>query len=241
MNAIESNDYSSSWKKIGESLQKPKGVVCISAHWVSSGMAVTAMEKPRTIHDFMGFPRALSEFEYPAPGSPELADLVINTIHPHTVALDNRWGFDHGTWVVLHWVFPNADVPVVQLSIDHSLTFEEHYHLGRSLRDLRDQNILVIGSGNLVHNLSMAAWEVKAYDWAVKFDEKVKYWILNGDHEPIIQYEKQGPDAAFAVSSKEHYIPLLYTLGASYPDEKIQFFNEDIMAGSISMRGVRFG
>jgi len=241
MNAIESNDYSGSWKEIGESLEKPKAVLCISAHWVSHGLAVTGMEKPRTIHDFLGFPQELFEFQYPAPGSPELANLVVEKLRPHQVTLDNRWGLDHGAWVVLRWLFPEADVPVVQLSVDHDLTFEEHYHLGRTLRDLRDENILVIGSGNLVHNLSMAAWDVKAYDWATRFDEKMKNWILAEKHEPIIHYEKQGPDAAFAVSSKEHYIPLLYVLGASYPGEKIQFFDEDIMAGSISMRGVRIG
>ena len=241
MNAIESNDYSKSWKEIGESLPKPKAVLCISAHWVSYGLEVTGMEKPRTIHDFLGFPEELSEFQYPAPGSIELANQVVEQLRPHSVHLDTRWGLDHGSWVVLHWLFPKADVPVVQLSVDHSLSFEEHYHLGRMLRDFRDENILVIGSGNLVHNLSMASWDVKAYDWALKFDEKVKYWIMEGQHDPIIHYERQGSEAVFSVSSKEHYIPLLYVLGASYPEEKIAFFNEDVMAGSISMRGVRIG
>ena len=241
MNAIESNEYSQSWKQIGESLQKPKAVLCISAHWVTHGLAVTASEKPRTIHDFMGFPKELFEFQYPAPGSLELANRTIESLSPRTVDLDTRWGLDHGTWSVLRWLFPDADVPVVQLSIDHNLSFEEHYALGQALRSLRDEDILVIGSGNIVHNLSMAAWDVKAYAWARRYDEQVKNWILAEDHESIIHYEKHGPDAAFSVSSKEHYIPLLYVLGAATAGEKVAFFNEDVMAGSISMRGVRIG
>ena len=169
--------------------------------------------------------------------SQRTADLL----SPNKVTFNDQWGLDHGSWSILHWLFPDADVPVVQLSIDHTLSMEEHYQLGESLRILRDEDILVIGSGNLVHNLNMASWDVKAYDWAIQYDEKVKYLILAGDHEAVIHYEKQGPNAAFAVNSKEHYIPLMYVLGASYPDEKVQFFNEEVMAGSISMRGVYFG
>lgn len=241
MNAIELNEYSQSWKSIGENLRKPKAVLCVSAHWVTHGLAVTAMPDPRTIHDFIGFPKELFDYQYPAPGSLDLAQHTADLLSPNKVAFNTQWGLDHGSWSVLRWLFPDADVPVVQLSIDHTLSMEEHYHLGESLRVLRDEDILVIGSGNLVHNLNMASWDVKAYDWAIQYDEKVKYWILAGDHEAVIHYEKQGPNATFSVNSKEHYIPLMYVLGASYLDEKVQFFNEEVMAGSISMRGVYIG
>ena len=241
MNAIELNEYSQSWKSIGENLRKPKAVLCVSAHWVTHGLAVTSMSDPRTIHDFIGFPKELFDFQYPAPGSLDLAQRTADLLSPNKVTFNDQWGLDHGSWSILHWLFPDADVPVVQLSIDHTLSMEEHYQLGESLRILRDEDILVIGSGNLVHNLNMASWDVKAYDWAIQYDEKVKYLILAGDHDAVIHYEKQGPNAAFAVNSKEHYIPLMYVLGASCPDEKVQFFNEEVMAGSISMRGVYFG
>ncbi|MEN6571107.1 MAG: 4,5-DOPA dioxygenase extradiol [Anaerolineaceae bacterium] len=241
MNAIEVNDYTTAWRKIGESLSKPKAVLCISSHWVTYGLSVTSSDHPRTTHDFLGFPQELFDFEYPAPGSKELARRIVDVLAPQPVSLDETWGLDHGCWSVLKWLFPAADVPVVQLSIDHTLSIEQHFRLGNALRALRSEEILIVGSGNIVHNLTMASWDVKQYGWAVAFDERVKNLILAGDYESIIHYERQGPNAAFAVNSREHFIPLIYVLGASFPGEKIRFFSEEVMAGSISMRGVQIG
>lgn len=244
MNAIEDNAFSQTWESIGKSIPRPDAILCVSAHWETHEPQVTAMEKPRTIHDFGGFPRALYEMRYPAPGSPELARRIIETVHSAQVLSDTRWGLDHGTWSVLCRMFPEADIPVVQLSLDRSQEPPFHYALGQELRALRKEKVLVLGSGNVVHNLYMARWEAQPYDWAVAFDAQVKQCILENDHQPLIQYEKQGQTAAaasLAINSAEHYLPLLYILGAKEEEEPVQFFAEEIVAGSLSMRCVQVG
>ena len=241
MNAIEDNEFSRAWLAAGKALPHPKAILCISAHWESEGTQVTAMEKPKTIYDFYGFPPELYASSYPAPGSPELASRVRDLVKPISVRLDQAWGLDHGTWSVLTRLFPAADVPVVQLSLDVNKNPQQHYDLGRQLHSLRDEGVLILGSGNLVHNLRMLNWDDTAINWAVEFDANVRQWILDHNHEPIIQYQKQGQTAALAINSAEHYKPLLYVLGASDPEEPIQFFAEKITMGSISMRSIQIG
>jgi len=214
MNAIEDTDYSRAWAVVARSLPKPKAILCVSAHWQTAGTRVTVMEKPKTIHDFYGFPPALSEKQYPAPGSPELARMTQEIMREAHVELDLEWGLDHGAWSVLCQMYPKADVPVVQLSLDEGKPPAFHYDLGRELRGLRKKGVLIIGSGNVVHNLREMAWEDTAFDWALEFDAKVKDLILTGDHKAIIEYAKLGRSARLAVPTLEHYLPLLYTLGA---------------------------
>jgi len=241
MNAIEDNEFSRAWTAEGKALPAPKAILCVSAHWETEGTQVTAMEKPRTIYDFYGFPPELYAKTYPAPGSPELAQHVQNLLGADGFAPDLSWGLDHGTWSVLSRLFPGADVPVVQLSLDVTKTARQHYDLGKQLQPLRDEGVLIVGSGNIVHNLRMVVFEDTAYDWAVSFDGKVKQWILDDDHESIIDYSKQGREAALAVNSAEHYKPLLYALGAREPGEPVRFFAEKVWGGSVSMRSVRIG
>jgi 4,5-DOPA dioxygenase extradiol len=207
MNAIEDNEFSRTWIAAGKALPRPKAILCVSAHWETEGTQVTAMEHPRTIYDFYGFPPELYAKTYPAPGSPELASRLRNLVGADEVALDQSWGLDHGTWSVLSRLFPKADVPVVQLSLDVRKSAREHYDLGRKLQLLREEGVLIVGSGNIVHNLRMVVFEDIAFDWAVEFDGKVRQWILDDDHEPIIHYEKQGRAAALAINSAEHYKP----------------------------------
>jgi 4,5-DOPA dioxygenase extradiol len=240
MNAIEDNEFSRAWTEAGKSLPRPKAILCVSAHWEADGTQVTAMEKPRMIYDFYGFPPELYAATYPAPGSPEFAERVRSLLGPATGA-DLEWGFDHGTWSVLKRLFPKADVPVIQLSLDVRKSPQEHYDVGTKLKALRDEGVLIVGSGNIVHNLRMVMWEEKAYDWAVEFDEKVRQWILDDDHESIIHYEKHGRAAALAINSAEHYKPLLYVLGAKEPGEPVGFFADKVSFGSLSMRSVRVG
>jgi 4,5-DOPA dioxygenase extradiol len=241
MNAIEDNEFSRAWIAAGKALPPAKAVLCVSAHWETEGTQVTAMEKPKTIYDFYGFPPELYTRTYPAPGSPDLAQRVLDLVKPVDVGLDQTWGLDHGTWSVLTRQFPKADVPVIQLSLDVQKSPQEHYDLGRQLRTLRDEGVLIIGSGNIVHNLRILSWDGAVYDWAVEFDAKVKQWILDNDHESIIQYHKQGQQAVLAINSAEHYKPLLYVLGAMQPGEAVGFFAEKITLGSISMRSMRIG
>jgi len=240
MNAIEENEFSRAWIAAGASLPRPKAILCVSAHWETEGTLVTAMESPRTIYDFYGFPPELYAMKYPAPGSPELAERVIKLLGP-AAGVDLEWGLDHGTWSVLARLFPKADVPVVQLSLDVRKSPQEHYDTGARLKVLRDEGVLILGSGNIVHNLRIMLWEDKAYDWALEFDEKVKGWILDDDHEPIIHYEKHGHSAALAINTAEHYKPLLYVLGAKEPGEPVSFFADKVSMGSMSMRSVRVG
>ena len=241
MNAIEDNEFSHAWIIAGKALPQPKAILCVSAHWETKGTQVTAMDKPRTIYDFYGFPPELYAMKYPALGSPELAHRIGNLVGGSEITLSLTWGLDHGTWSVLSRLFPEADMPVIQLSLDMDKTAQAHYDLGRQLVPLRDEGILILGSGNIVHNLGMVVFEDVAFDWAVEFDGKVKQWILDDNHEPIIQYNKQGRIAALAINSAEHYKPLLYVLGAKEPGEPVSFFADKVWGGSLSMRSIKIG
>ncbi|WP_206606054.1 4,5-DOPA dioxygenase extradiol [Steroidobacter cummioxidans] len=243
MNALADNVYTQGWRQICESFPKPRAVLCVSAHWYVPYTAVTAMQSPRTIHDFGGFPRELFEFQYPAPGSPEIA-AEVGELLGSAVTLDESWGLDHGAWSVLCHCYPDADVPVVQLSIDETLTAQDHYRLGRSLAPLREQGILIVGSGNLVHNLHTYGWGrrvMEPYDWAVRFEQQAREWMLAGDHDPLINYEQLGKDAALSAPTPDHYLPLLYVLGAQLPGDQVTFPIEGVDGGSISMLTVQLG
>lgn len=240
MNAIEDNEFSQAWAAVGASLPRPEAILCISAHWQTIGTAVTAMEQPKTIHDFYGFPQSLFDVQYPAPGSPELANLVQGTIRSTPVQLDHKWGLDHGAWSVLCRMFPSADIPVVQLSLDQHKAPEFHYNLGKELRALRQQGVLIVASGNIVHNLRMLAWQDEAYDWAVEFDQQVKHAILANDLHTVIHFDQLGDLARLAVPSDEHFLPLLYVL-ACQENEAVSFLTEKVTLGAISMRSVRVG
>jgi 4,5-DOPA dioxygenase extradiol len=241
MNAIEHNEFSLAWQEAARHIPPPKTILCISAHWETQGSQVTAMDAPRTIHDFYGFPRPLFEKQYPAPGSPELADRIAKLLGENKIHLDHTWGLDHGTWSVLCRMYPQADVPVVQLSLDRSIDMAGHYQIGHELQQLRKEGVLIVGSGNLVHNLRLMVWEDRAFDWASEYDAKVTQWILDGDHDSIIHYEKYGKPALLAVNSAEHYLPLLYILGMKDRAEPVSFFSDKIWGGSLSMRCVRIG
>jgi 4,5-DOPA dioxygenase extradiol len=241
MNVIEDNEFSRAWDAAGKALPKPKAVICISAHWVTRGTLVTAMDKPRTIYDFFGFPPQMYEIRYDAPGSPDLAEQVRRIIKNTEVRPDLDWGLDHGTWTVLKRMFPEADVPVIQISLDANIEAQKHYDISRQLKELRDEDVLIIGSGNIVHNLRMARFDDSAYGWAVDFDQRIANWISQNDHDPIIHYEKGDQAAALAINSAEHYIPLLYTLALKDENEPVSFFADKVMGGSISMRSVRIG
>jgi 4,5-DOPA dioxygenase extradiol len=240
MNAIEDNRFSRTWAETGQALPRPSGILVISAHWETNGVRVTASDKPETIHDFYGFPGELYEIEYPAPGSPELAEKVQQLLKPERSIADNDWGLDHGSWSVLCHMYKNADIPVIQLSLNRNKPPEFHYNLGKHLKSLRDQGILIIGSGNIVHNLRMMVWQETAYDWAVKFDRQINHLIETGAHDRLIDYKKL-PDSGLAVPTNEHYLPLLYILGATESDDQVHTFNDVLTLGSVSMRSYRFG
>ncbi len=243
MNAIEDNEFSRAWAAIGKELPKPRAILCVSAHWYTRGTLVTGMDQPKTIHDFGGFPRELYEQEYPAPGSPDLARLTKETVKKAEVILDEEWwGLDHGTWSVLARMFPQADVPVVQLSIDGTQPGEFHYALGRELSALRNKGVLIVGSGNIVHNLRMASFQgegpAQAYDWAIEFDQTIKDLIERGDHDSIVNYQKLGQAARLSIPTNDHYLPLLYILALQDKQESVRFFADKVFAGSLSMRSV---
>jgi 4,5-DOPA dioxygenase extradiol len=241
MNAIENNEFSQSWVSIAAGLPQPRAILCISAHWETIGTSVTAMAKPRTIHDFYGFPPQLSNLQYPAPGSPSLANEIKEMVKEFDINLDQEWGLDHGTWSVLVQMFPKAEIPVIQLSLDLTQDPQFFYDLGSQLRVLRREGVLIVGSGNIVHKLGLVVWEDIAFDWAEQFDSKVKECILQNDHQPLIHYEKLGKPALLSINTAEHYEPLLVTLGIKEPDEPVQFFNEKIWGGSLSMRSLLIG
>jgi 4,5-DOPA dioxygenase extradiol len=244
MNALARNAWTEGWAAIGASLPRPRAVVCVSAHWYLPATLVTAQATPRTIHDFGGFPRELYEVKYPAPGEPQLARRVQELLAPVPVGADTRWGLDHGTWSVLCHVFPTADVPVVQLSIDETQASTFHYELGRRLAPLRDEGVLVVGSGNLVHNLHAYAWgrhPVEPLDWAVRFDTRVRELLSTGDHDPLVNYESLGRDAALSAPTPDHYLPLLYVIATRREGDRITFPVEGFDGGSISMLTVRVG
>jgi 4,5-DOPA dioxygenase extradiol len=241
MNAIEENEFSQAWAKIGQELPHPKAILCVSAHWETPEPQVTAMEKPRTIHDFYGFPQELNDMQYPAPGSPQLAERVLDLLADHSVKPDQSWGLDHGTWSVLARMFPAADIPVVQLSLAHTRDGQFHFDLGAQLMPLREEGILVMGSGNVVHNLGRIQWSGGAYDWADEFDKQVKDCIDINDPTPLIKFQDQGKAVMLSINSAEHYLPLLYILGLRQPEDPIRYYCDKVVYGSLSMRCVRFG
>ncbi len=244
MNALAQNPYTRAWSDTGKGLPRPRAILCVSAHWYVPGSAVTISSAPRTIHDFGGFPSELYEVQYPAPGDPQLAERVKRLLAPVPVQFDSRWGLDHGTWSVLSHVFPNADIPIVQLSIDETQPPQFHYDIGRRLAELREEGILIVGSGNLVHNLHTYAWGrhlPEPYDWAVKFENRARELILAGDHPPLIRYEQLGREAMLSAPTPDHYLPLLYVLGTQSDREPVAFPVEGVDGGSISMLAVQVG
>ena len=244
MNAIRANEWTQAWAAMGTNIPRPHAILSVSAHWYAPQCAVTAMKTPRTIHDFGGFPRQLFEFQYPAPGDPGLAKRTRELLAPLDVGLDESWGLDHGTWSVLCHVFPHFDVPVVQLCIDETKPASFHYGIGQRLRTLRQEGILVIGSGDIVHNLHAYAWGMhpaEPYDWALRFEARARELMLAGDHKPLINYESLGKDALLSVPTPDHYLPLLYVLGASMEGERVTFPVEGIDGGSVSMLSVQVG
>jgi 4,5-DOPA dioxygenase extradiol len=244
MNALSQNVWTEAWAGIGREIPRPAAVLCISAHWFIPETAVTVVERPRTIHDFGGFPQKLFEFQYPAKGSPELADRVCRLLKPTDVKMDKRWGLDHGAWSVLCHVYPEADIPVVQLSIDETQPAEFHYGLALRLAPLRDEGVLIVGSGNLVHNLHTYAWGrhvPEPLDWALRFETTAREMISSGNHEPLIDYELLGKDALLSAPTPEHYLPLLYILALQRDGEQASFPVEGFDGGSISMLSVQIG
>jgi len=240
-NAIEDNEFSRAWADAGKSMPRPRAVLCISAHWQTNGTQATATERPGTIHDFYGFPRPLYEVSYPAPGAPEVARLVRDTVRGARVGIDPDRGLDHGAWSVLRRMFPGADIPVVQLSLDRVKEPSFHYGLGKELAGLRREGVLIVGSGNIVHNLGEIVWEDTAFDWAVEFDDTMKRLILSEDHDAIVHYPDLGRAARLSVPTNEHFLPLLYVLALQDEGEGIGFFADRVTLGSISMRSLRIG
>ncbi|MFI4868255.1 MAG: 4,5-DOPA dioxygenase extradiol [Steroidobacterales bacterium] len=244
MNALARNQYTEGWRELGISLPRPRAIVCVSAHWYVPRVAVTAMARPRTIHDFGGFPPKLYEVAYPAPGSPELARRISEIMAPVVVELDQSWGLDHGTWSVLTHVYPDASIPVVQLSIDDARDAAAHYAIAQRLAPLRDEGILIVGSGNIVHNLHAYAWgdhSAAPYDWALRFDRLARQLLAKGDFAPLIDYESLGRDALLAAPTPDHYLPLLYVMAQRRADESVSFPVAGFDGGSISMLSVRIG
>ena len=240
MYTLSDNEFTREWQLLAKKLPKPKAVLCISAHWETNGTSVTIKDKPETIHDFGGFPSELYEVEYPAPGSPELANNVIKLAKKYNVKAENNWGFDHGCWCVLRHLFPDADVPVVQLSIDYNKSFKEHSELAKELSELRKQDVLIICSGNIVHNLRLVVWgdENAALDWAVRFNNNIKKIIMKDDFGTLLDIKSLDKDFITAAPSTEHFIPLIYAMSLKDETDKIKFFNDKIVMGSLSMTSV---
>lgn len=240
MNTLADNRYTQTWRRLGASVPRPKAILAVSAHWYTRGTAVTAMEAPRTIHDFGGFPQALFDVQYPAPGDAQLAQRVRDLLAPADVQLDRSWGLDHGTWSVLAHAFPKADVPVVQLSMDGTREGPYHYDIGRRLAPLRDEGVLIIGSGNVVHNLGLMQRreDAPAFDWAVRFNDKVRASLAARDHQVLTDFDRLGEDAQLSVPTPEHYLPLLYIAGLQRQDEAMTFAVDGIENGSLSMLSV---
>jgi len=246
MNAIEENEFVAGFRNIAKSIPKPNAILCVSAHWETKGTFVTAMEQPKTIHDFGGFPKALYDVQYPAPGSPELANETKSLITKVNIELDQKWGLDHGAWSVIKHMYPAADVPVIQMSLDYYQTPQYHYDLMKELAALRKKGVLIIGSGNMVHNLHEVAWDKFdadnfAFDWAVEASEKMKMYILNGDHKNLINYRCHGPAFELAIPTPEHYLPLLYAMALKEENEEVHLFNDKAVAGSLTMTSVKIG
>lgn len=240
MNAIENNCYTAGFKLISKELPVPKAILCISAHWETEGTYVTAMDKPKTIHDFGGFPEPLYQFKYPAPGSPLLAGRIHEMVKSTNIGLDYDWGFDHGCWVVTKFIYPKANIPIVELSIDYTQPAAYHYKLAKQLAALRAEGILIIASGNIVHNLRKIDWDHLedsgyGYDWAIAFNDKIKRLIQEGEHQQIINIDKSDLNYRYAVPSPDHFLPLLYILALQTKDDKLRFFNDSLVGGSLSM------
>ncbi len=246
MNAIEENEFVDGFRNTGKSIPKPEAILCISAHWETRGTFLTAMEQPKTIHDFGGFPKALYEVQYPAPGFPGLAEGIKAFLPENAVEPDYGWGLDHGAWSVIRHLYPEADVPVVQMSLDYLRTPQYHYELMKELALLRELGVLIIGSGNMVHNLRLVDWnnydkDNYAFDWALEASEKMKKHILNGDHKELIDYRSHGRAFELAIPTPEHYLPLLYVLALQEENEEVMLFNDKAVAGSITMTSVKIG
>ncbi len=244
MNAIEENEFVQGFRAIATSIPKPTAIICISAHWETNGTFVTAMKMPKTIHDFGGFPQALFDVQYPAPGSPDLANETKNTITKTIVGLDDKWGLDHGAWSVLKHLYPNADVPIIQLSLDYTKPPLYHYELAKELSMLRSKGVLIVGSGNMVHNLGKIAWDKMnadnyGFDWAIEASTKMKEFIINNNHQSLINFSLQGSAFNLAIPSPEHYLPLLYTLALKSDKETTTLFNDKYVAGSLTMTSVK--
>jgi 4,5-DOPA dioxygenase extradiol len=244
MNAIEENEFVAGFRNIGKEIPKPSAILCVSAHWETRGTFVTAMEHPMTIHDFGGFPKALFDVQYPAPGSPELAKETKSIIKKTEVGLDEKWGLDHGAWSVVKHLHPNADIPVIQMSLDYYQPPQFHYELAKELSSLRKKGVLIIGSGNMVHNLRMVAWDKLntdnyGYDWALEASDKMKKFILSGDHQQLINFQSQGKAFELAIPTPEHYLPLLYSLALKGENEKVTLFNDKAVGGSLTMTSLK--
>jgi 4,5-DOPA dioxygenase extradiol len=243
MNAIQETEFSKGWRTIGQKLPRPNAIVCVSAHWETKGTFVTAMEKPKTIHDFGGFPQALFDVQYPAPGSPSVARETKNRITKTEVGLDQQWGLDHGCWSVVKHLYPDADVPVIQLSLDYTKGPQYHYELAKELSSLRNKGILIIGSGNIVHNLGIIDWQNQdqGFDWAIEANTRMKSYITSGDYAPLINYSTQGKAFQLSIPTPEHFLPLLYTLALKNEKDDVTLFNDKTIMGSIAMTSVMIG
>ena len=246
MNAIEDNEFVAGFRHVAKEIPKPHAILCVSAHWETRGTYVTAMENPATIHDFGGFPKALFDVQYPAPGSPSLAQETKDMVRSTEIGLDDKWGLDHGAWSVIKHLYPDADVPVIQLSLDHTQKPQYHYDLAAELKALRHKGVLIIGSGNMVHNLRMLAWDklnadTYGFDWAIEANEKMKSYILNGDHQQLINFRSQGKAFDLAIPTPEHYLPLLYSLALKDEKDDVHLFNDKPVAGSLTMTSVKIG
>ena len=246
MYAVEENEFVESWRNLGKELPKPKAIICISAHWETRGTQVTAMQHPPTLHDFGGFPRELYEVQYPAPGDPDLAKETIRLITGTSVLPDEKWGLDHGTWSVIRRIYPKADIPVIQLSLDYHKSPEEHYNLAKELASFREKGVLIVGSGNIVHNLRHVAWdkpddEEYGHDWAIEANEMIKKLIVENNHKALIDYKTLGVAVQMAVPSPDHYLPLLYALALKKENEELSFFNDKAVMGSLTMTSLKIG
>jgi 4,5-DOPA dioxygenase extradiol len=246
MNAIEENDFVRGFRKIATEIPKPNAILCISAHWETRGTFVTAMQNPPTIHDFGGFPKELFDVQYPAPGSPDLAKETKALVKKTEIGLDDKWGLDHGAWSVIKHLYPNADIPVIQMSLDFYQTPQYHYELAAELKSLREKGVLIIGSGNMVHNLGLVAWnklnaDNYGFEWAFDANDKMKAYILDGNHQPLVNFRSQGKSFDLAIPTPEHYLPLLYTLALQDKNEEAVLFNDKAVGGSLTMTSVKIG
>ncbi len=246
MNAIGENEFVQNWRELGKSLPRPKAILCISAHWQTRGTFVTAMPKPPTIHDFGGFPKALFDVQYPAPGSPEFAKETKRIVSKTDVGLDEKWGLDHGAWSVIKNIYPLADIPVFEMSLDYYQSPQFHYDLAKELASLRDKGVLIIGSGNIVHNLRMVAWDKVdepeyGFDWAIQANDTFKRLILANKHKELINFSALGKEVQLAIPTPEHYLPLIYTLALKKEDETVTIFNDKAVMGSLTMTSVKIG